>query len=89
MSSTGANFAVKFDTSSSDDESLFITQESSQAPILDVSVSDIELEGLMETSKDSAIGVENVEVSSKTTFGQDESFKYEPEIENITDSEDG
>ena len=96
MSSMQPSFDVKLDFSS-DDDPIFITQEPSQVKILDESKSDIDLEGLLESSKDSAIDVENLNENESATntkhvpmSGDAESNgqKYSVECEDISDSEE-
>ena len=63
MESADPNFNIGFSEDSDDDNSIFITQEPSQkrvnmaeSDVLNKAQVDIDFEGLLETSNDSAIG---------------------------------
>ena len=98
MASQNPKFDLKFMDESSYDDTIFITQTfrdvDNEENILDQSVAEIDMESLMNSSRDSAINtadeisVQKVDKSPKHIVAISSSKPYQPEVENMTESEE-
>ena len=104
MSQSKAKFNLEFGNSSNDDESIFITQTPRENPrkvenILDKSMSDLDIEVLLDTTDDAAIGSvisAGGEKSDNEVFVEKEPLNivqvespklYKPPVEDISEPE--